>query len=503
MARTIVINPEVTIVEVTINDGAPVSVQLLSNSISVALNGDVKGRFNTINFKEGANVAIDVTEDGKTADVEIASSGLGGAAIQWQDEGVNLGDNKADTVNFVGNVTASRLGSTITVTLPVDTGIHQTYVNIAALLAGQSGQILMGLYYVEDASGDSTVASGWAIYMKLTTNTASLTDYVKVQEQESIDIVISDASETEKGIVELATSPEARNEDDNTLALTPHSLRAPGGGLGVEIARTLTDSDTLLATDINRKVVFNISSAKNFTIPASVLGAGDIVYVERTGSGTLSFVAGSGMALTSSLGALTDAGENNLVILLFDSPSACKIYNGIPFNLTSNDVVNALGYTPSKRILLYKDVIQNTHTGNTTETILGQYLIPAGTIQADDILVIRGRAAKSGSAGSYNVRIRIGSAGTTSDTQVAIVSPGATQLGTYFKRDIHFENSVSAQEILNTILNAATDEQTTSTAPSDLTINFANQQYISVSINLNNSSDTAILKYFYIEIIRS
>lgn len=313
----------------------------------------------------------------------------------------------------------------------------------------------------------------------------------------------SDASETEKGIVELATIPESRDETESEKVITPHTLRGSGGGLGVQISRTLTDSETLLITDLNKKVVFNISSNKNLTIPSSLFAAGDIVYVERTGSGTLNFVAGSGMTLTSSLGALTDAGENNLVILLFDSPSACKIYNGIPFNLTSNDVVNALGYTPSKRILLYKDVIQNTHTGNTTEKILGQYLIPAGTIQADDILVIRGRAAKSGSAGSYNVRIRIGSAGTTSDTQVAIVSPGATQLGTYFKRDIHFENSVSAQEILNTTLNAATDEQTTSTAPSDLTINFANQQYISVSINLNNSSDTAILKYFYIEIIRS
>lgn len=313
----------------------------------------------------------------------------------------------------------------------------------------------------------------------------------------------SDATETEKGIVELAELNESKNEANNTVAITPKALRASGGGMGVPISRTLTDSDTLVSTDVNKRVIFNIGSAKNCTIPSATFAAGDIVYVERTGSGTLNFVAGSGMTLTSSLGALTDAGENNLVILLFDSSSSCKIYNGIPFNLTSNDVINALGYSPSKRILLYKDITENTHTGNTTETILGQYLVPAGTMQADDILVIRGRAAKSGSNGSYNVRIRIGSAGTTSDTQVAIVSPGATQLGTYFKRDIHFENSVSAQEILNTTLNAATDEQTTSTAPSDLTINFANQQYISISINLNNGSDTAILKYFYIEIIRS
>lgn len=83
-------------------------------------NGVRVGAFRSINFKEGANTTIAVTESGRTADVEISSTGGGGgAAIQFQDEGVNLGNNQADTVDFVGpGVTATRALDKITVTIP-------------------------------------------------------------------------------------------------------------------------------------------------------------------------------------------------------------------------------------------------------------------------------------------------------------------------------------------------------------------------------------------------
>lgn len=298
-----------------------------------------------------------------------------------------------------------------------------------------------------------------------------------------------------------------RNTTDRVLVTqfgdTESKEALPNKILGIPIARTLTDSDNLVAADAFNKVVFNIGTNKNCTVPASVFAAGDVVYVERTGAGVLSFVAGGGMTLTTSLGALTDAGANNVMTLIFTSPTACSVYNGIPLNLTSGDVINALGYTPSKRILLFKEVTPASHTGTTGEVVLGQYLVPAGTVQPDDIIVIRARFAKTGTAGSYNGRLRVGSAGTTADTQFGIVSPGATQQHTYFKRDIHFIDSVASQEVIFSTLNAASDEQTSSALPSAFTIDFANQQYISLTLNLTNSADTGILKYFYIEIVRS
>lgn len=104
--------------------------------------------------------------------------------------------------------------------------------------------------------------------------------------------------------------------------------------LGIPISRTLTDSDTLAVDDAFNAVVFNIASNKNCTINNNVFAAGDVVFVERTGVGTLSFVAGSGMTITTSLGALTDADQDNIVTIKFSSPSACNIYNGSPSNAT-------------------------------------------------------------------------------------------------------------------------------------------------------------------------
>lgn len=86
--------------------------------------------------------------------------------------------------------------------------ISGTYTDIAALLADQAEQDIGKWYLVQDASADPTVDADWAIYQKLATSTANLSDYMKIAEKESLDITINDASETEKGIVQEATDTE-------------------------------------------------------------------------------------------------------------------------------------------------------------------------------------------------------------------------------------------------------------------------------------------------------
>lgn len=67
-------------------------------------------------------------------------------------------------------------------------GITDYYADIATLLASQGGQVADALYWVEDASTDGTVTSGWAIYRYKGTVVGDLTDYNKVQEQEALDV---------------------------------------------------------------------------------------------------------------------------------------------------------------------------------------------------------------------------------------------------------------------------------------------------------------------------
>jgi hypothetical protein len=90
--------------------------------------------------------------------------------------------------------------------------IADNYADVAALIAAQGTQEENALYYVADASADATVDAGWAVYRYLGTTVGDLTDYQKLSEEESLDVIfsISDADETTKGIVEEATDAETQ-----------------------------------------------------------------------------------------------------------------------------------------------------------------------------------------------------------------------------------------------------------------------------------------------------
>lgn len=86
--------------------------------------------------------------------------------------------------------------------------IDDTYADIAELLADQGNQELGAWYLVEDASADLTVDYDWAIYQKKVASTANISDYFKIAEKESLDLVVTNAAEGTKGIVEEASNAE-------------------------------------------------------------------------------------------------------------------------------------------------------------------------------------------------------------------------------------------------------------------------------------------------------
>jgi hypothetical protein len=68
-------------------------------------------------------------------------------------------------------------------------GIKDNYGTIALLLADQGNQDTDFLFLVVDATGDATVDLGWALYQKLSTSTADISDYRKLSEEESLDVI--------------------------------------------------------------------------------------------------------------------------------------------------------------------------------------------------------------------------------------------------------------------------------------------------------------------------
>ena len=76
---------------------------------------------------------------------------------------------------------------------PADIAVKTEFANVAAMLAGaddvKAGQVVMVL----DASADTTVTSGWAIYRKKVTadDYTTLDGWQKIAEAESLDVVVS------------------------------------------------------------------------------------------------------------------------------------------------------------------------------------------------------------------------------------------------------------------------------------------------------------------------
>lgn len=79
----------------------------------------VNSQFNFEDVETTLSIAVNLLGNNLDAAVTLASGSGSGTSIQFQDEGVNLGNNEADTVDFVGaGVTATRTADKITVTIP-------------------------------------------------------------------------------------------------------------------------------------------------------------------------------------------------------------------------------------------------------------------------------------------------------------------------------------------------------------------------------------------------
>jgi hypothetical protein len=100
------------------------------------------------------------------------------------------------------------------------------------------------------------------------------------------------------------------------------------------IVNSQTTNYTLALTDRNKLVDVNSPSGRTVTVPLNATIAfpvGSVLYVMRSGTGTLTIAgATTGVTITSSLGVLTDAGQNVLMTLVKTGTNAWLLQNGTP-----------------------------------------------------------------------------------------------------------------------------------------------------------------------------
>ncbi len=175
-------------------------------------------------------------------------------------------------------------------------------------------------------------------------------------------------------------------------------------------------------------------------------------------------------------------------------------WNSTTTRYENKSITTVLGYTPY--YTLDKNNVNVSLTGTTTETILDSSLITAGTIEANDRIIINVRALPTGISGSKTLKVYANDSLTlTGATLIATYT--FTTTSTLFVRNIVFKNSVSSQNVITTS-SIASDVQSSFTSGnfSTLSINFATNKYIILSGQLTVGTDTITINDSYLTLVR-
>lgn len=145
-------------------------------------------------------------------------------------------------------------------------------------------------------------------------------------------ITVADASETVKGIIEIATQAETNTGTDDLRAITPLKAATKFANK-LETINTQTGNYVLVLTDADIKtVVMNVASSSNtVTIPPNssvAFPVGTIITIAQQGTGLTSMVAGAGVTIRSSTGGLSSQGQYSPMVIEKIATDEWFLWNG-------------------------------------------------------------------------------------------------------------------------------------------------------------------------------
>jgi len=142
-----------------------------------------------------------------------------------------------------------------------------------------------------------------------------------------------------------------------------------------------------------------------------------------------------------------------------------------------------------------------SHTGTTANTIVANYLIPAGTFQANDFFRFVASMTTTNNTNVKTIRLYFNTSISLTGATLVATRLLTSLIGTTLARTLCFKNSLSSQEIFSPTVNFGDDENV-STNLNTLSINFGVNQYLIVAIELANSADTVVYSSLRTNIFR-
>lgn len=179
---------------------------------------------------------------------------------------------------------------------------------------------------------------------------------------------------------------------------------------------TKTDNHTLVLGDEQKMIVANKATAISFTVPPNsdvAFPTGTRTRFKRINTGVLTFVQGSGVTITGSSGALTDAGANVVMTLEKTGTNTWDLDNGSADELTDY-VPTQTGISGSPTITAAKYILRGklctvhlviTGTSNTTAMTITLPFAAANTAVQSFAVIAIDNTTTQADPGKLNTRV--------------------------------------------------------------------------------------------------
>jgi hypothetical protein len=140
-------------------------------------------------------------------------------------------------------------------------------------------------------------------------------------------------------------------------------------------------------------------------------------------------------------------------------------------------------------------------TGTTTSTLTSSVLIPANTVAVGDIIIVKTRVRKSGTAGTLVTRMYVNTSAAIGGSLIA-TSAAAAAPGVYFQynRTLAVKTTTNTETMAGNANVNADDNTSLTIAVSTNNIDWTVDQYIIVAVQNGSTADTSRSSFIHVQV---
>jgi hypothetical protein len=257
----------------------------------------------------------------------------------------------------------------------------------------------------------------------------------------------------------------------------------------------VSDALDTLKTDLSYKQQTLISGTNIKTVNSTtLLGSGNLAVGTVTSVG---ITAGTGISL-SGTNPITSSGTITVTNSAPDQTVALTAGTGISTSGTyPNFTIATSGATINKQTITDGTAV----TGTTTGTLTSSVLIPANTVAVGDILYIKTRVRKTGTAGTVITRMYVNTSAAIGGSLIATSATAAAgTLMFQYTRSLAVKTATNTETMASNLNVNADDNTSVTTAVTASNIDWTQNQYVVVALTNSSTADSSRSSFIQVQI---